>query len=67
MKLTSYEQGKWDMFELISSVYYGKQYYFLNDHPKWGDDERVYSRMSHKNMSIREAYDEFFEAVEVSE
>ena len=29
MMLSPYEQGEWDMFNLITSVEYGKQYYFL--------------------------------------
>ena len=42
MMLSPYEQGEWDMFSLITSVEYGKQYYF---HEKNG---MVYSRKSHK-------------------
>jgi hypothetical protein len=46
-------EGEWEMFNLITSTYYGKQYYFLNK------DGSVYSRASHTNMSRDEAVDEF--------
>ena len=46
-------EGEWEMFSLITSTYYGKQYYFLNK------DGSVYSRASHSNMSRDEAVDEF--------
>ena len=44
---------EWELFELITSVYYGKQYYFENN------DGTVYSRATHKNMSHEEALNEF--------
>ena len=47
----------WNMFELITSVYYGKQYYFLQD------DGLVYSRKSHKYMTEDAAIDEFLDAI----
>jgi hypothetical protein len=47
----------WNMFELITSVYYGKQYYFLQD------DGLVYSRKSHKCMTEDAAIDEFLDAI----
>lgn len=47
--------GEWEMFSLITSTYYGKQYYFLNE------DGSVYSRASHSNMSRDEAINEFLD------
>ena len=52
-KMTPYEQGMWDMFSLITSAEYGKQYYFLEQHGM------VYSRASHEYMTIEEAYEEY--------
>ena len=49
----TYKDGQWDMFEFITSVYFGKQYYFLEK------DERIYSRHSHKYMNFDEALSEF--------
>lgn len=48
-----YEKGRWDMFQTITSVYYGKQCYFLER------DGSVYSRVSGKYMTKEEAYEEF--------
>ena len=48
-----YKCGQWEMFELITSVYFGKQYYFLEK------DERVYSRHSHQYMNFQDALSEF--------
>lgn len=48
----------WDVFEIITSVYYGKQYYFLQD-----DGLVVYSRASHKYMTKDAAIDEFLDAI----
>ena len=53
----SYEQGRWDMFILLSSVWWGKQCYFLQD------NNEVYSRKSGKYMSRDEAYHEFAEEI----
>lgn len=50
---SQYEKGEWDMFELISSIWYGKQCYFLQD------DGKVYSRQTGEVKNKREAYDEF--------
>ena len=55
--LPEYECGEWDMFELITSAWYGKQYYFLND------DLTVYSRLSHKNMTRKDAINEFIRGI----
>ena len=51
------KKGEWDMFELISSAYYGKQYYF--------DEENgmVYSRASCMTMTFDEALREFLETI----
>lgn len=43
----------WDLFETITSAWHGKQYYFLED------DGRVYSRQSHKTMTVDDAVNEF--------
>lgn len=51
------KMGEWDMFELITSTWYGKQYYFMQD------DEIVYSRASGKCMSVDKAIDEFLSAI----
>lgn len=53
--MTDYEKGEWDMFELITSKWYGKQYYFLQE------NEIVYSRASCNYMSREEAYKEFLD------
>ena len=45
--------GEWDMFELITSVYFGKQYYFAED------NGLVYSRETHKHMTKEDAISEF--------
>ena len=60
----AYAQGEWDMFELITSIWYGKQYYFED----FGAGiEMVYSRASHKSMKREEAYKEFFDFIEPKE
>lgn len=51
------KQGEWDMFELITSAWYGKQYYF-REH-----DDIVYSRKSGKNMTVNEAISEFIREI----
>lgn len=56
--LSPYEQGEWDMFWLITSVYFGKEYYFLND------DGSVYSRLTHMNKSREAAKQEFLDYLE---
>ena len=48
-------EGEWELFNLITSTYHGKQYYFLNK------DGSVYSRASHSNMSRDEAINEFLD------
>lgn len=49
----------WELFDLITSVYYGKQYYFREKHGL------VYSRASHEYMSADEALNEFLDTIEV--
>ena len=51
------EQGEWDMFELITSVYFGKQYYFLDN------TGIVYSRESHRHMTKDDAIREFLDII----
>lgn len=51
-----YADGKereWDLFDLITSVYHGKQYYFRQN------DGQVYSRDSEMYLSFGQAIDEF--------
>ena len=50
-----YGRGRFDALEDISSVYYGKQYYFLQD------NGLIYSRDSCKYMTLDEAIYEFAE------
>lgn len=45
--------GEWEMFELITSTWYGKQCYFVEE------NGIVYSRVSGKYMSVDEAIKEF--------
>ena len=49
--------GEWNMFELITSVYYGKQYYFLQD------NNIVYSRASCKYLTVQDAINEFLKTI----
>lgn len=55
--MTDYERGEWDMFDLITSTWYGKQYYFLEK------DNLVYSRKSNEYLTREEAFDEFIQGV----
>lgn len=55
--MSNYERGRWDMFELVTSVWYGKQCYFLQD------TGIVYSRESGKYMKVEDAYTEFLAKV----
>ena len=48
-----YERGRFDVLDAISSIYYGKQYYFLED------NGTVYSRDSCKYLTLEEAIYEF--------
>ena len=49
--------GEWDMFELITSTWYGKRCYFKE---RGGT---VYSRVSRRPMSIDDAIREFLDAI----
>ena len=55
--MSQYEQGEWDMFCLITSTYFGKEYYFLQDNG-W-----VYSRESCQFLTVEEAYQEFLKII----
>lgn len=46
-----------DVLNETSNVWYGKQYYFLQD------DGSVYSRASSRNMTLEEAIEEFCNAL----
>ena len=48
-----YADGEWELFTLITSAYYGKEYYFMQD------NGLVYSRASCKHMQKDEAISEF--------
>lgn len=49
--------GEWDMFDLLSSAYYGKGMYFKEE------NGMVYSRYSHKRMTIDGAIEEFISLI----
>lgn len=51
------QKGEWDMFELITSAWYGKQCYFLED------NGMVYSRLSARCMSEHDALMEFLSKI----
>jgi len=53
VNMSNYERGRWDMFELLSSICYDKQMYFLQD------DGSVYSRLSGDYLSRDNAIKEF--------
>ena len=46
-------ESEWEIFELITSAYFGKQYYFV------APDGLVYSRITHKDMTMEDAISEF--------
>ena len=52
-----YEDGEWDMFELITTAYYGKQMYFLEN------NNIAYSRVSNKAMMVGDAVQEFIKTI----
>ena len=54
---SKYEAGQWNMFEMLSTAYYYKQYYFLQN------DGSIYSRKSNKYMTCEEAYNEFIKTL----
>ncbi len=47
----------WELFDLITSAYHGKQYYF----PQYNG--LVYSRASHEYMSVDDAIGEFLKEI----
>ena len=47
----------WELFELITSTYYGKRYYFAEPNCL------VYSRASHKYMTKGQALEEFLDGI----
>ena len=51
----------YEMFELISGVYFGKQYYFKED------NGMVYSRLSHSYMTKDKALEEFLNEIQSCE
>jgi len=55
----AHDAGEWEMFELITSAYHGKQYYFLQE------NGTVYSRDSCKYISKEDAYKEFLDKMGV--
>lgn len=52
------KEGEWDMFDLISSAYYGKGMYFKQD------NGTVYSRHSGKYMTVDKAIKEFISLID---
>ena len=48
----------YEMFEMISGVYFGKQYYFVDN------NDMVYSRLSHSYMSKDDALNEFLNEIQ---
>lgn len=51
--MSDYERGEYELLVLLSSAWYGKQYYFSQS------NGTVYSRDSGKCMSLDEAISEF--------
>lgn len=52
------KKGEWDMFDLISSAYYGKGMYFKQN------NDIVYSRHSGEYMTVDEAIREFISLID---
>ena len=52
-----YADGEWEMFTLITSAFYGKEYYFMQD------DGIVYSRASCEYMKKDDAISEFLRVI----
>ena len=48
----------YEMFELISGVYFGKQYYFEDN------NDIVYSRLSHSYMTKDDTLNEFLDEIQ---
>lgn len=51
--MNDYERGEFDVLDLLSSAWHGKQYYFAQD------NGIVYSRDSGRYMSLDSAISEF--------
>ena len=51
--MSEYERGEYELLLLLSSAWYGKQYYFAQS------NGIIYSRDSGKYMSLDEAISEF--------
>lgn len=56
--MTDYERGEWDMFQLFTSMEYGKQRFFLEE------NGRVYDRQSGKYMTVEQAYKKYFDEID---
>lgn len=54
------EEREWNVFDLLSSVWFGKQYYSKQD------DGTVYSRKSCEYLAFDQAIDEFANAITVA-
>lgn len=55
------EQREWEVFDLLSSAWHGKQYYFKQE------DGSVYSRESCQYLTFDQAIDEFAHSLTVAE
>ena len=55
--MSEYERGEYDLLLLLSSAWYGKQYYFAES------NGIIYSRDSGKYMTLDEAISEFLEKI----
>lgn len=56
--MNAFERGVYSALTWLSSVYHGKQYYFLQD------DGTIYSRDSGRCMTLEDAMDEFAKRLE---
>ena len=56
--MNAFERGVYSALIWLSSVYHGKQYYFLQD------DGTVYSRDSGRYLTLEDAMDEFAKRLE---
>lgn len=55
--MTEFEKGQFDVLEWLSSIWHGKQYYF-EDY-----NDLIYSRASHKSMTLDDAIREFADEI----
>ena len=55
--MTDYKRGEYDVLDLLSSAWWGKQYYFVQD------NGLIYSRDSDKYMTLDEAIGEFADRI----